>query len=158
VVPYDRAGKDLLPPKRIDPDADGSFRPGLGAGNGIIHVVWADTYDGYKGIYHRKSTDGGRTYSPHVLVSEAGIDSWNPDISVRGDSVIVVWEDYRDRWGEIYARRSADGGETWDLPERETSTTGFSVHPRVELTGDAAYLVWQDYSSGNWETCFTKLP
>ena len=96
--------------------------------------------------------------APRVLVSEAGIDSWNPDIAVRGDSLVVVWEDYHERWGEIYSRRSANGGVSWDPPVRQTFTPGLSVHPRVELGPGGAYLVWQDRSSGNWEALFRQLP
>lgn len=157
-MPYDRQGKELKALARIDPDSAGSFRPCLGTGNGNLHVVWSDLSEGFKGIYYRKSSDAGTTFSTPVLLSEAGIDSWNPDISVEGDAIIVVWEDYRDRWGEIYSRKSTDGGETWDPSARETFTSGFSVHPRVESREGASYLTWQDRSSGNWEVLFMQLP
>jgi hypothetical protein len=157
VIPYDRMVKDPKGLRRMDPDSTGSFRPCLGIGNGLLHVVWCDLCNGFKGIYYRRSTDNGTTFSPAVLVSEAGTDAWNPDLAVDGSTVVVVWEDYRERWGEIYSRRSTDGGETWDPPARETYTAGFSVHPRVESGGGATYLVWQDRSSGNWEVLFTQL-
>lgn len=158
VLSYDRVNHQSMGLARMDPDSTGSFRPCLGTGNGTLHVVWCDLADGGKGIYHRKSTDSGESFSAPVLVSSADIDAWNPDLAVDGDTIIVVWEDYTDRWGEIYSRRSTDGGDTWEPSVRETFTSGFSVHPRVESREGASYLTWQDRSSGNWEVLFKQLP
>jgi hypothetical protein len=157
-ISYVSADKDVTSLQRIDPDSTGSFRPRLGTGNGALHVVWCDLSDGFMGIYHRKSSDSGVTFSAPVLVSEEGVDSWNPDLSVDGSTLIIVWEDYRDGWGEVYSRRSTDGGATWASSLRETFTAGFSVHPMVESREGFAYLTWQDLSSGNWEVNFKPLP
>ncbi|MFQ6104364.1 MAG: hypothetical protein ACE5OP_08735 [Candidatus Glassbacteria bacterium] len=136
---------------RIDPDSTGSFRPSLGVGNGIVHVIWNDLTDGLAGVYHRMSIDGIDSFTDPSLISEENMVAWNPDIAVSGDTLVVVWEDYRDGIGEIYSRRSLNGGSSWGEFMRETTTSGFSVHPRVDSWGGNFHLTWQDNSSGNWE-------
>jgi len=150
-LPFETDSKIKRGMVRIDKDSTISFRPSLGVGNGVLHVTWTDRIGGFKGIYHRKSSDGGTTFTEPVLLSTPGVDSWNSDISVGGDTLMVVWEDYSDGVGEIYSCTSADAGASWGFITRETETTGFSVHPRIDSLNGGFYLVWQDHSAGNWE-------
>ncbi len=156
-LPYDRQTEALTVLARIDPDSSGSFRPSMGVGNDIVHIVWADLTAGYKGIYYRRSFDRGATFSTPVLISDTGVDSWNPDMSVVDNNVVVVWEDYRDGMGEIYSRWSSDSGSSWGAVNRETQTAGFSVHPRVDGYGDSVFLTWQDMTGGSWDVFVTPL-
>jgi hypothetical protein len=156
-LPYDRITHELKHLVRIDPDSTGSFSPSIGVGNGALHVVWTDLTAGFKGIYYSVSLDQGETFTSAALISEGNIDSWNPDISVVGDVIVVVWEDYRDGVSEIYSRASMDGGSSWGAFTRQTENTEFSIHPRIDSQGIDFYLSWQDMSEGNWDVFVKPL-
>ncbi len=144
-------GEPGTPLVRVDADTAGSFRPCLGAGNGVLHIVWSERAGGVPVVYHRSSTDGGVSFGSTNPVSESGVESWNPDLAVSGDTVIIVWEDYRDGSGDVYSRTSPDGGKNWLDPVCESFTPSYSIHPRVDILGEASFVVWQEWVVDNWE-------
>jgi hypothetical protein len=116
-------------------------------------VVWEDerVEDHYPDIYFDRSTDGGRSWSADIRVSEphqSGRRKNAPDITVRlaDESFWVVWQDNRNDDGDIYYSVSHDQGSNWDPPASVYTGTGTQLLPRIVPHGQSGYLyaVWED--------------
>jgi hypothetical protein len=127
--------------------------------SGYLHLVWARKEDvgGIWQIYYSKSTDNGDNWSPMVPISFSSQGAWKPAIVSKGETLYVVWTDYRDGNSEIYLRRSTDRGSSWLAEERLTFENNFSTNPKLAIWNDKVLLVWQDYRLGNWEIFFKRL-
>jgi hypothetical protein len=112
-------------------------------------------------IYTRQSDDGGKTWGPIVRLTHAPGLSHRPSIvadMADGDRVTVLWFDDRDGNQEIYAKESADGGETWSTDQRLTRAPGDSRHVSAATAGGELYAVWYDERDGNPEIYFKHRP
>lgn len=110
-----------------------------------IHVVWTifDEFYGLAEIFHAASTDGGRTFSEPLMVSENdGVNSYGPSISIRSDEVGVAWAnaDFGGgmKTGAEYGR-SLDGGASFATPVW-LATSGLC--PAVRNTAAGTYAAW----------------
>ncbi len=111
-------------------DGIGSLFSAIASFGDTVHIVWHDdrhlTQDNCNSeIYYRRSIDGGLSWEEPVRLTEMDMWSLHPEIDVLGDEVAVIWQDERDSplecgvvgffpLGEIYYKRSLDGGLTWD--------------------------------------------
>jgi len=121
-----------------------------------VYVVWGDRTPGNFEIYFKKSTDGGATWPiTKRLTNNTGF-SYRPAVAVSGSNVYVVWDDNTPVNTEIYFRRSADGGVTWEKQVRLTSNDGASWRPAVAASGANVYVVWQDETPGNHDIYLRK--
>lgn len=72
-------------------------------------------------------------------------------IGSEGNIVHVFWEDSRDGNNEIYYIRSTDGGISWGVNNRLTSSSGSSGLPALAISGQDLHIVWEDNRDGNGE-------
>jgi BNR repeat-like domain len=64
----------------------------------------------------------------------------------------VVWYDDTPGNGEIYYKKSTDGGTTWTGSKRLTWTSASSAGAALAIdSSDNLYLAWQDLTPGNFE-------
>ena len=128
--------------------------------SGNIHVVWDDDTPsaGYGEIYHRKSTDGGATWTPANRLTWTSDSSSSPVLAVDAFGHLhLVWHDYSLGYGEIFYKKSMDGGETWQPNQRLTWTSGESYYPAIAVESlNHLNLVWSESVSGNWEIYHKK--
>ena len=117
-----------------------------------VHVVWQDERSGPYEVYYRRSDDGGLTWAVETQLSDGNTtDSLHPAIAVNGNKVHVVWDDTKDYGnpttkGEIFYRRSTDGGQSWGAVTRMTVRDNIqSVYPDVGVNGDYVHVVWHDH-------------
>jgi hypothetical protein len=85
-------------------------------------------------------------------------DSQAPAIAVDSSNQIhLVWQDKTPGFGEIYYKKSTDGGVTWSANQRLTQTAGNSYVPAmaIDLAG-LLNIVWQDDTPGNAEIYYEK--
>lgn len=80
---------------------------------------------------------------PAVHVSAA------PQFKNEGDTLYVVWEDNRNGQKDIYFNASPDGGHTWMAGDIRLDVgtppgASASLSPRIAVSGDSVYVVWQD--------------
>ncbi len=122
-----------------------------------IHLVWND-YEGWNGVYYRNSTDGGETWNPTKRISSDGVNAGGPYIFVNISNAHIIWMDQRDGAdGEIYYRRSLDGGITFDNGQGvdEDRRITFSPAPitSINMDGEESNIsvVWGDERDGDWE-------
>jgi BNR repeat-like domain len=101
-----------------------------------------------KQIRLARSDDGGKTWTQSSTAVESSGKGFTPKLGWgRGRSLVVVWGDERraDRAWDIYARRSPDGGGTWE-PEQVLSrfpqATGDDAFVRPEMIGDGQDRFW----------------
>jgi hypothetical protein len=73
-----------------------------------------------EGLYYRKSTDKGESWSEEQYLSDNYYEASYGDrfpinsITVRGDIVFIAWVDSRYADWDIWGIRSTDGGDTWE--------------------------------------------
>jgi hypothetical protein len=117
----------------------------LAVNGAILHLVWSDARTGAASIYYAVSPNGGTTWSQARSLVNTPLDSRDPQVTVSGSQVHVVWEDWRNNTPEIYYRHSVDSGTTW-APEFPLSVidTYASEHPDLASVGPIVQLVWQE--------------
>jgi BNR repeat protein len=92
--------------------------------------------------------DGGKKWTqPGIQVDAVG-KAFEPRIAwAKGKSLVVVWSDERrgGRLFDVYARRSPDGGATWEpeqLLSRFPRTIMSDIHARPRLLSDGEDRLW----------------
>lgn len=115
---------------------DGSWNPQAAAWGDTIHLVWHQRY-AYEETYYKRSTDCGTTWSDNVMLSvEDNIGSVMPDVAVKGDTLIVAWNEYNR--AKVAFRISEDGGETFGPVD---SVKGPGVgYPSIAMVEDTVYM------------------
>lgn len=73
-----------------------------------IFVVWTDNRSGVRGIYYKKSTDFGATWSLDLKISSVSWEARAPAIASDSHNVYVVWQDYKDGNWSLYFRKYND--------------------------------------------------
>jgi hypothetical protein len=134
-----------------------SFDPAIARSSSkTIHVVWDDSTPGNAEIYHKRSTDGGTTWSAIKRLTWTPGGSYYPAID-SGSSIYIVWEDTTPGNDEIYFAKSTDGGGTWSTAQRLTWISGESLSPALAFDStNTVHVVWFDNTSGNDEIYYKK--
>lgn len=96
-----------------------------------------------------RSTDGGRTWLPMVMLSSDDTQgSFRPSLAGSDTlNVYALWTDYKYSpypWtGDLFLRRSTDGGMTWTIEETLT-VEHRAVSSDILAQGDTLHVVWED--------------
>lgn len=148
---YGQWGSDV----RLTNNPGNSFKSdnirSMAANGSVLHVVWCDDRDGYSQVYYKRSLDGGTTWGADVHLVNYTSFSTNPTVALSGFFVHVLWQDGRDGNGEIYYKRSTDGGTTWGADTRMTNAFSYSGNSSIAVSGSLINIVWQDSRDGNHE-------
>jgi len=120
----------------------------VAASGDTVHVVWFDYRISRSNseIFYLRSLDGGVHWDSEVRLTYADTASTYPSIAVLDDFVYVVWSDYRNGIGNIYYKRSTDGGTSWE-PDLRLSTTS-SYNPCLAAEGSSIHVTWADSRNG----------
>jgi hypothetical protein len=129
-------------------DTSGSFWPQIAAwGDSNIIVSWTDyKYSPYAwtgDAFICRSTDNGETWSQPIQMTDLHLVE-STDISANGDTVLLVYSDFRYGDREIMANVSYDGGLTWDGEVRLTEAPGHSIEPSCEIRDGIGHVTWCD--------------
>jgi len=110
--------------------------------------------DNDRDVYFTKSTDGGSSFTPSIMVNDSTVVKWQVLGSIAVDSggqyVYVVWEDSRNGHDEdIYLARSTDGGMSF-LPSVRVNDGVDSAdqwYPVIacDNSGQYVYVAWMDF-------------
>jgi len=131
--------------------------PDIAISEDRIHVVWEDRA-GWNGIYYRNSSNNGETWTATKRISSNGVDAYGPEIFVNNSNVHIFWYDRRDGTdGEVYYRRSLDGGITFDNGQgidqdrRITYSPSLVANTRYAGFGSNLSFIWSDERNGNFD-------
>ena len=150
----------LSAPKNVivdDVAPSGQHLPSICLGpNNQIYIVWVDCRNDppcetNTDIYFARSTDGGQSFDPAVLVSDDETFFANaPKVAAdSSDNIYVVWHDNRagDSW-DVYLSKSADGGATFSPSVRvnDPIPNVFQYEPDLALDSSGhLYISWNRY-------------
>lgn len=131
------------PPKRLTWDNSDEIEPQIAAYWKFVHVCWTKKRSSGSGIYYKRSTDYGETWSPRRVMSYYSTYSSPLAMAVQGPNVHIVYENL----GEIMYRRSIDNGKTWELPQRMTWGGCYPYIVDIGISGAYVHIV---FTSGGW--------
>ena len=117
------------------------------------YVVWYDDTSGNYDVFFTRSADYGKTFSPPVNLSQNSGKSELAQISVSGENVYVMWNDYTMENAEIFLRESQDSGETFgsiqNISNDADESLIFILGPQITTTEDKVFTVWEVKAKGN---------
>ncbi len=111
-------------------------------------VVWTGA-EGVSGVHHVMTSDGGRTWSPpHPFPLPR---TRQASVTGDGDRVVVACTGDDGSGEAIWFQRSADGGATWELPQRLSALGRAVAHPKAVTTSHVIRVFWSEKpSEGGW--------
>jgi hypothetical protein len=118
------------------------------SGDMALTYQWRQENPRRKQIRLARSDDGGKTWTQPEGALNTGDKGFEPQVAWgQGKQMVVVWSDERRgvRAFDIYARRSPDGGVTWDeevLLSHFPESLGNDLHARPTLIGDGNGRYW----------------
>jgi len=138
-----------------------SYDPALAVdSNDKIHLLWRDSPSGNIDIYHKRSTNGGLTWSAAKRITWTADETFGPAISAASDNKIhLVYPDDSSGDRQLYYMVSSAGGLTWSSPKRLTWSSGDSLEPALTLgSGNTLRLVWYGETATSLEVYYKKSP
>src|SRR5215208_1185432 len=134
-----------------------SFDPRIAVSGSNVYVVWEDTAtDGSSEVKFAKSADNGATFGSVQNLSNQSRDSTNPNITVSGSNVYVVWEDTTAAGSsDILLARSTNNGATFGVVHNLSNSPVESFDPTVVASKNKLFVTWSDDKEGDAEIIFT---
>lgn len=130
----------------------------LGPGGEVaITYRWWQWQPRLKQVRIATSQDGGKTWSVPGTPVDDSSKAFDSEVAWGRDrSLVVVWSDERraSRLFDVYARRSPDGGATWEAPVHLSrfplnGPTDYHARPLLASDGAASFWsVWIGYRGG----------
>jgi hypothetical protein len=152
-------GADWSANKRLTWNSARSMDPVIAVDSiGTVHLIWSDESHGDMEIFHKKSTNGGGSWSSARRLTWGPSGSYAASVAIdSSDALHVVWNDYGPGNAEILYRRSTDRGVSWAATKRLTWTSGDTREPAVAVDSSGhLHVIWQDSEPGNRETFYKK--
>jgi len=152
------AQADWQPAKRLTWTSGASQRAQVAVDSaGVVHLVWEDVTPGNFQVYYKKSADGGGTWSTKKRLTWTSSSCSDPAIAVdSSDRLHIVFTDNASGNGEIYYKRSTNGGTNWSAGKRLTWTSGDSWQAALTVDSlDNLHVVWQDFTPGDKEIYYS---
>jgi hypothetical protein len=137
----------------LSADSADIFTPALAVSGATVHVAWPTR--SALALKYRRSTDAGATWSEEdtLVATPAGLG--DPCLAADGNTVGIVWGDERDGNynGELYLKRSSDGGESWGSDTRLTVRPDtIDKEPCLAIDGSSWHLAWTQSDWANFHT------
>ena len=123
-----------------------------------LHVVWFDSGPGNYEIYHKKSADGGDSWSSSRRTTWTSTLSRYPALAIDAeDALHLLWEENVSGNFDIFYKKSTDGSATWSTAKRLTWTSGLSQYPAIAAgPSNGLHLVWTDDTPGDFEIFYRR--
>ena len=127
-------------------------------GSGGAIMAWQDLRNGNYDIYaQRVNSLGAAQWTANgIVISAAAGNQLNPRLVPDGSGgALIVWEDFRDGNGDIYAQRvDSSGAAQWTaggIPIAQAASYD-ETSPQLATDGSGGAIVaWQDLRNGNYD-------
>ncbi len=127
-----------------------SYDPQFVISGNNVYVVWTDQSSGNGDIYFKKSSDGGKTFESTINLSNNDGTSYDPQFVISGNNVYVVWTDQSSGNGDIYFKKSSDGGKTFEVTKNlSNGLDGLGKSAIVLSFKNVVLIIWDDDSNLN---------
>jgi hypothetical protein len=83
--------------------------PFIFAKDAFVHIIWDDNRDVRNEVYCKRSTDNGTNWCEDIRLTDYPAHAVHPSITVSGQTVHTIWNDYRDNNWEIYYKFNPTG-------------------------------------------------
>ena len=130
-----------------------SADPQIDISGNNTYVVWSDDSPGNPDIFFTKSTDGGKTFSKPVNLSNNTRGSFDPVLAISKNHIYVAWDDDSPGNADILFTKSTDRGDSFSIkPINLSKNVGRSLYPDVAISrSNNSYIIWSDDTPGNYE-------
>jgi hypothetical protein len=108
--------------------------------------VYVAAYDGGatpQGAWFSRSTDGGRTFEPALLLHPGAAVSDAPVLAVLDGKVVAAWHAKTDGERRIWLSVSQDRGRTFAPPVEVPAPPGTGIYPVIAVRAGGIQLAWQ---------------
>jgi hypothetical protein len=152
-------GANWSAPKRLTFSSGGSMAYSLVVdSSSIIHVAYVDNSPGNNEIFHKRSTDGGITWSPPKRLTWNSGSSETPRMAIdSANNIHLIWSNFVSSAADIFYKQSTDNGTNWSAPKRLTWSANSALNPSFAAdSGSGLYLAWDAGATSNHEIYFKK--
>lgn len=151
----DNSGLDNMSTVRQDDD-DGCY-PRASASGQFQYVVWSEGDEDNRYILFKRSVNGKTFDSAITLSGKVPSAVFNPEVSLEGNNVYVVWQgDSQSGNQDILMRKSDDNGKTFGDVINVSNDRAGSGNPEINVNSSNVYVVWDGTTPGNNEIFFRK--
>ncbi|HJT09513.1 MAG TPA: sialidase family protein, partial [Candidatus Nitrosotalea sp.] len=149
-------GQTFAKPINLSGDSQDSGYPQLAAVGNNVYVTWTNAVsDKNYDIFFAKSTDGGKTFSQPLNVSNTvGPSGW-PQIAVDGN-VYISWVDHTPGYYHVYIAKSTDDGNSFESPVDVNNNTSDSWYNKMAVSPNTVYLTWAEVGKNSSNIMFSK--
>jgi hypothetical protein len=139
------------PIRPITSDEQGFAWPGstVAYSDGVA-VVYREVVGGEFGVYVRRSTDGGTTWTAPTKLSADGTRGSRPSMAASGNQLHVVFTQSNDggSTARVMYRQSLNGGTTWSSPIPLSQTGMETGFPSVAYSRGNVVVAWTNGTTG----------
>jgi hypothetical protein len=130
-------------------DACPHHGPSLAIGpDGVYHLAWFTGAPAHAGLYYRRSSDRGATFTKPVAFGNPVAQAARPQVLSLGNRVFLAWKEFDGQASIVRTLHSGDGGRTWSAPATRATAAGASDHPLLIADKAAVYLSWHGVKEG----------
>ena len=112
-----------------------------------VYVIWSqgDFDSNLTDIFFKRSTDGGASFGDAINLSNSfNTHSTLPSLALLNETVYTAWNEGPFNSGEVYYRRSPDGGASFGETLNLSNDTGDSIRPELRVSAPNLFIVWQN--------------
>ena len=146
------------PATHLADDTTVSFEPAMVAADGYVHVVWTALHDSINlGLYYKRSPDNGATWSNDRLLTTTGLYEYaSPCLAVDGQTLHLVWTDFRGFPLRVYYKRSPDLGFSWGPDIVISTSDSNAAYGSICAVDSVVHLAWAGFFPGERAELFYR--
>lgn len=138
-------------------DTTYSDQPVVAVVGSNVHIVWYDGRAEASGIYYRRSTDNGTTWSAELRVSDTTRYPDYPGITAVGGNIHTAFRTQSLGQFSIGYCGSTDNGMTWSAETLVTTAAGMGTSA-LAAAGNRVHVILYDNRDGNYEIYYKRNP
>jgi len=154
---YDSLGNKVNSNIKVNDDLDSiQRRPSVSmSASGYLVIVWQDKRDGDYDIYAQRFDSSGNFLGNNFKINDDTLSSYQgfPEVdSDKDGNFVVVWQDTREGYYDIYAQYCNESGERAGANFKVNDDSGncYQGHPDVAMSSQGSVIiVWEDKRNGD---------